>query len=89
MKEEPHISCLSFRNPSLLVEILRLRGMPFEACRHCGYALSVLGHHCRHCASELSARPRVRFDVEYLPQIAAALAGLGLLAYFIFLHGFR
>ena len=30
----------------------------------------------------------LRFDVNHLPQIIMALVGLGLLVYFIFLHGF-
>jgi hypothetical protein len=64
--------------------------MPLESCRHCGYALSVLDHQCRHCASVPPAGPTVRFDVKYLPQIITGLVALGLLVYFfMFIHGFR
>jgi hypothetical protein len=62
--------------------------MPLEPCPTCGYALSIVDHHCRHCATALPAGPTVRFDVKSLPQIIMALVGLGLLVYFIFLHGF-
>jgi hypothetical protein len=62
--------------------------MPFEACPHCGYALSVLDHHCRHCPPVAPAGPKARFDATNLPQIILALVGLGLLVYYIFRHGF-
>src|SRR6476659_7978553 len=62
--------------------------MPLEPCPTCGYALSVLDHHCRHCASALPVGPTVRLAVKSLPQIIMALASLGLLSYFISLHGF-
>ena len=61
--------------------------MPFEACPHCGYALSILDHHCRHCAATPPAGSTARFHVTYLPQIITALVGLGLIVYFIFRHG--
>jgi len=57
-----------FQVSSLLLEILRLGfHMPLECCRRCGYALSILGHHCRHCASAGPASPSVPFDANYLP----------------------
>jgi len=62
--------------------------MPFEACPRCGYALSVLDHHCRHCAPVPPAGPKARFDATNLPQIILGLVGLGLLVYYIFRHGF-
>jgi hypothetical protein len=62
--------------------------MPFEACPRCGYALSVLDHHCRHCAPAPPTGPKVRFDTTNLPQIIMASVGLGLLVYYIFRHGF-
>ena len=61
--------------------------MPFEACPRCGYALSVLDHHCRHCAAAPRASPKARFDGMHLPQIIAALVGIGLVVYFVFRHG--
>jgi len=62
--------------------------MPLEACPRCGYALSVLDNHCRHCAPGPLADPTLRFDVKNRPQIMMALIGLGLLVYFIFRHVF-
>jgi hypothetical protein len=62
--------------------------MPLEPCPHCGYALSILDHHCRHCASVQPAGPAVRFDAKYLPQLITALLVSGLFVYFIFFHGF-
>ena len=63
--------------------------MPLEACRDCGYALSVLDGHCRHCVAPLPTRRTLRFSRERLPQIAVLLAGVALLAYFILRYVFR
>jgi hypothetical protein len=41
--------------------------MPLESSWHCGYALSILDHHCRHCPSAPPAGPSVHFDAKYLP----------------------
>lgn len=62
--------------------------MPFEACPRCGYALSILDHHCRHCAPLSAEGRKARFDATKLPQLIIGLIGLGLLVYFIFRHGF-
>jgi hypothetical protein len=62
--------------------------MPLESCRDCGYALSILDHHCRHCAAVprvVASRP---FDAKHVPQMMIAAALLGLLVYVIFFHGF-
>jgi hypothetical protein len=63
----PVPSCFILRYSSPLLDILRLGLLPLESCRHCGYALSILNHHCRHCASAASAGPSVRFGANYLP----------------------
>jgi hypothetical protein len=59
--------------------------MPFEACPTCGYALSTLGNHCRHCPptfmASTSAKP---FDAKLLLQIIAALVVFSDLVYLIF-----
>jgi hypothetical protein len=62
--------------------------MPLDACPRCGYALSMLDHHCRHCPPAPLTGPAMRFDLKHLPQIVLASVGLGLLVYFIFRHVF-
>src|SRR5260370_42690657 len=53
---------------SLLGRFLRSCNMPLQSCPTCGYALSILDHHCRHCPLPLSALPFFRpFDATRLP----------------------
>jgi len=59
--------------------------MSLESCPTCGYALSTLGNHCRHCSPVLlAATPSTAFDAKHLAQILAALMVLGVLVYLIF-----
>lgn len=59
--------------------------MSLESCPTCGYALSTLGNHCRHCASSFSAVSSFRpFDAKHLPQIMTAVVVLGGFTYLIF-----
>ena len=39
--------------------------MPLEPCPSCGYALSIVDHHCRHCATASPAIPSRPFDAKY------------------------
>jgi hypothetical protein len=43
--------------------------MPLEPCPTCGYALSIIDHHCRHCAAALRAIPSQPFDAKHLQQL--------------------
>ncbi|MEP6809771.1 MAG: hypothetical protein ABI992_05975 [Chthoniobacterales bacterium] len=59
--------------------------MPLEDCPTCGYALSIVDHHCRHCAPTLLSGPRfVRFDPKSLPWLIPTLVALGALGYLVF-----
>jgi len=58
--------------------------MSLEACPACGYALSVLDHRCRRCATASRALPP--FDAKYLPQMIAVVVALGVCLYLIFFH---
>ncbi|CAN5606395.1 hypothetical protein BH18VER2_BH18VER2_00100 [soil metagenome] len=59
--------------------------MSLESCPTCGYAVSTLGNHCRHCASSFSDGPSERpFNARYLPQIITATALLIACVYLIF-----
>jgi hypothetical protein len=59
--------------------------MSLESCPTCGYALSIVGSRCRHCASSFGALPSSRpFDAKYLPQIISAVIVLSVLAYLVF-----
>jgi hypothetical protein len=40
---------------------------PSNPATTAAYALSILGHYCRHCASAGPASPSVPFDANYLP----------------------
>jgi len=59
--------------------------MPLEPCPICGYALSIVDHHCRHCAPSIKALPSSPLlDVKYLPRIILAVIVLSVLVYLIF-----
>ncbi|MEP6821643.1 MAG: hypothetical protein ABI946_04760 [Chthoniobacterales bacterium] len=61
--------------------------MSLESCPTCGYALSTLGNHCRHCAPMPMAAGAFRpFDAKHRLQTILALLALGV---FVFLLFFR
>jgi hypothetical protein len=58
--------------------------MPLEPCPACGYALSIVDHHCRHCATPSRAIPSRPFDAKHLQQMIMAVVVLSVLVYLIF-----
>jgi len=58
--------------------------MPFEACPVCGYALSIVDSHCRHCDTALRVLPSPLFAAKHLPQIIMAVVLSSVLVYLIF-----
>jgi hypothetical protein len=58
--------------------------MPLEPCPTCGYALSIVDHHCRHCGTASQAIPSRPFNAKYLQPMIMAAAALGVLVYLIF-----
>jgi hypothetical protein len=59
--------------------------MPLESCPTCGYALSVLDHHCRHCPVRLNVFPSSGlFDAKHLSAMIVAVLVLSGLAYVMF-----
>jgi hypothetical protein len=59
--------------------------MPLESCPTCGYALSIVDHHCRHCVTASRAIPSRPFDAKHLQQvITAVVLALSVLVYLIF-----
>lgn len=58
--------------------------MPLEACPICGYALSIVDSHCRHCEPELRALPARFIPAKHLLQVILTLMPLGVLVYLIF-----
>jgi hypothetical protein len=59
--------------------------MPLEPCPTCGYALSIVDHHCRHCAVASRAIPSRPFYAKHLQQmIIMAVVVLSVLVYLIF-----
>jgi hypothetical protein len=59
--------------------------MPLEPCPTCGYALSIVDHHCRHCTTTSRAIPSRPFDAKHLQQmIMAVVVVLSVLVYLIF-----
>jgi hypothetical protein len=58
--------------------------MPLEPCPTCGYALSTVDHHCRHCATESGAIPSRPFDAKHLQKMMMVVVALSVVVYFIF-----
>jgi hypothetical protein len=58
--------------------------MPLEPCPTCGYALSIVDHHCRHCATPSWAIPSRTFDAKHLQRMIMAVVALSVLVYLIF-----
>jgi len=58
--------------------------MPLEPCPTCGYALSTVDHHCRHCATELGAIPSRPFDAKHLQKMMMVVVALSVVVYFLF-----
>jgi hypothetical protein len=56
--------------------------MPLEACPTCGYALSTVDHHCRHCATAPAAMPSQL--AKNLQPIIMAGVGLAVVLYLLF-----
>src|SRR6266496_2619012 len=71
--------------PRYSVDVCDWYYMPLEPCPACGYALSVLDHHCRHCPVPLRAFPSSRlFDAKHLSKMIIAVVVLSVLVYLIF-----
>jgi len=58
--------------------------MPLEPCPTCGYALSTVDHHCRHCATESGAIPSRPFDAKHLQKMVMVAVALSVVVYLIF-----
>jgi hypothetical protein len=58
--------------------------MPLEPCPTCGYALSTVDHHCRHCATESGAIPSRPFDAKHLQKMVMVVVALSVVVYLIF-----
>jgi hypothetical protein len=58
--------------------------MPLEPCPTCGYALSVVDHHCRHCATESQAVSSRPFDAKHLQQMIMVVVALSVVVYLMF-----
>jgi hypothetical protein len=59
--------------------------MPLEPCPTCGYALSIVDHHCRHCATASTAIPSRHSIAKHLQQmIIMGVVALSVLVYLIF-----
>jgi hypothetical protein len=71
--------------PRYWVNVCDWYHMPLEPCPTCGYALSIVDHHCRHCATASRAIPSRRFNAKYLQQmIIMAVVVLSVFVYLIF-----
>jgi len=59
--------------------------MSLESCPSCGYALSIIDHHCRHCTTASRAIPSRPFDAKHLQQmIVPVVVALSVLVYLLF-----
>jgi len=61
--------------------------MPLEPCPTCGYALSIVDHHCRHCATASGAIPSRALNAKHLQQVI--IMGVVTLSVFVYLIFFR
>jgi hypothetical protein len=59
--------------------------MSLEPCPACGYALSIVDHHCRHCGTASRAIATRHFNAKHLQQmIIMAVVALSVLVYLLF-----
>jgi hypothetical protein len=58
--------------------------MPLEPCPTCGYALSIVDHHCRHCGTASQAISPRPFDAKHLQRMIMVVVALSVLVYLIF-----
>jgi hypothetical protein len=58
--------------------------MSLESCPTCGYALSIIDHHCRHCATASRAILSQSFDAKHVQRMIIAVVVLSVLVYLIF-----
>jgi hypothetical protein len=58
--------------------------MPLEPCPTCGYALSTVDHHCRHCDTASGAIPPRPFNAKHLQQLIMAAVVLSVVVYLMF-----
>jgi hypothetical protein len=59
--------------------------VPLEPCPTCGYALSIVDHHCRHCTAASRVIPLQRFNGKRRQQmIVIAVVVLSVLIYLTF-----
>jgi hypothetical protein len=70
--------------PRYSVNVCDWYHMPLEPCPTCGYALSIVDHHCRHCATASRAIPSRAFDRKHLQQIIMAAVVLSVVVYLMF-----
>jgi hypothetical protein len=76
---------LSSSIPRYSVDVCDWYHMPLEPCPTCGYALSMVDHHCRHCAGTSHGIQPGRFNPRHLQQwIITAAVVLSVLTYLIF-----
>jgi hypothetical protein len=55
-----------------------------DPCPVCGYALSMVDHHCRHCVVASPTTSSRRFLTKHVQQIIVAAVTLSVLIYLIF-----
>jgi hypothetical protein len=61
--------------------------MPLEPCPTCGYALSIVDHHCRHCATAsraIASQPSIAKHLQQM--IIMGVVALSVLVYLIFVR---
>ena len=58
--------------------------MSLESCPTCGYALSIIDHHCRHCTTTSRAIPSRSLDAKHLQQMIMVVVALSVVVYLMF-----